>query len=301
MAKNNDNFIIVHLSDLHLTASDKAARSEARLFGALRGMNVAFRKIVQSEPVQKANLILVTGDVTDRGDKKSWQVFWNAIRAAKLATKVLVIPGNHDMCCLGMRLPVLSKTGYRKADLEKAVTGLKMGKQPVKLPWAKIPDPRVAIFGLNSNNLGNFSAIDNAVGKIGHYQLVSFASKLHKHRNVPIKIVMLHHSPNIPMPETMKKRYGRDPQMLNRLFSFIPQDQRRTLRLLCLSHRIRLIAHGHLHLDEDRRVNGIRIIGAPATTEPAKIHGKKAGYQFYQYTIKGKKPKLYPKLITIRV
>ena len=284
-----------------MTASDDVARSEPKVFGRLRGMNAAFRKIVRSEPIQKANLILVTGDVTDRGDKKAWQVFWNAIRAVKLATKTLVIPGNHDMCCLGMRLPALSRTGYHKADLQKAITGLQIGHQPIKFPWVRVPDPRVAIFGLNSNNMGNFSAIDNAVGKIGHYQLVSFANKLHKHRNVPVKIVILHHSPNIPLPETMKKKYGRDPHMLNRLFLFIPQDQRRTLRLLCLSHRIRLIAHGHVHLDEDRRVNGIRIIGAPSTTEPAKIHGKKAGYQFYRYIIKGKKPKLYPKLITIRV
>ncbi len=181
MAKDNVHFRIAHLSDLHLTSSDNLARSEPRLFGSLRGMNVAFRKIVQSEPVQKANLILVTGDVTDRGDKKTWQVFWNAIRAAKLATKVLVIPGNHDMCCLGMRLPALSRTGYHKADLQKAITGIQIGHQPFKYPWVRVPDTRVAIFVLNSKNIGTFSAIYNAGGMIGVYHLVNIPSQMHNH------------------------------------------------------------------------------------------------------------------------
>jgi Icc-related predicted phosphoesterase len=294
-------FKIVHLSDLHLTASDDMIRSEPKLFGQLKGMNAAFRGIIKTRPVQEADLIVVTGDVTDRGDIDSWKIFWKTISDAGLITKTLVLPGNHDMCCLGIRIPILSKTGYRKEDLEKAIKGLKIGHQPLKFPWAKLINSKIAVFGLNSNNLGNFSGIDNAVGELGFYELLSFAEQLWKYRETPVKIVALHHSPNIPVPNTMKKRFGTDYHTMNRLFGAVPQDQRRALRLLCFTHKVRLIIHGHVHLAENRYVNGIHIIGAPPATEPVKINGKNTGYQFYQYIVKGKKPILHHKLITIIV
>ena len=109
MAKQKP-FRIVHLSDLHLTRTDGARRSEPNLFKALKGMNSAFRKIVISKPIQKADIILVTGDVTDRGNIESWAVFWDGIHSAGLIDRTYVIPGNHDVCCLGIRPP-----GKRKA------------------------------------------------------------------------------------------------------------------------------------------------------------------------------------------
>ena len=42
-----------------------------------------------------------------------------------------------------------------------AIVGLHMGHQPTKFPWAKTFNDRVAVFGLNSNNLGNFTGISN--------------------------------------------------------------------------------------------------------------------------------------------
>jgi 3',5'-cyclic AMP phosphodiesterase CpdA len=128
---NNKDFKIVHLSDLHLTSSDRASRSEPKLFGSLRGMNAAFRKIAKSRTLQEADLILVTGDVTDRGDIGSWLVFWEAIKKAGLEKRVLVVPGNHDMCCLGWQLP--NKKHFAR-DLRKVVAGLKRGSQPIRFP-----------------------------------------------------------------------------------------------------------------------------------------------------------------------
>ena len=296
MAKKKQPYRIAHLSDLHLTKSDNDARSEPNLFGPLKGMNAAFRKIIKSKIIQNSNLVLITGDITDRGDIDSWQVFWDAIKNAGLTKRLLIIPGNHDVCCLGARIPPLKKKAYRESDLQKAITGLKMENQPIKFPWVKTFNKRIAIIGLNSNNLGNFTAITNAMGEISHYQLVSFANKLYQYREVPVKIVVLHHSPNIPESATAKKRYGKDKFYLDRILGCIPQDQRRALRLLCLSHRVRLIVHGHLHIAEDRRVNGIRIIGAPATTEPLGNQGERRQYQLYTYTIRGNDNRIFSKL-----
>ena len=164
------------------------------------------------------------------------------------------------------------------------MAGLCLGSQPVKAPWVKTPDPRVAIFGVNSNNLGNLTAVTNAMGHVGYYHLQSLANKLHVHRDVPVKIVALHHSPNIPEVSTAIRRKQRPLNALERQAHQIPQDERRALRLLCITHRVRLILHGHLHIAEDRRVNGFRIVGAPATTEPAKNDGR---YQFYGFVVLG--------------
>jgi 3',5'-cyclic AMP phosphodiesterase CpdA len=281
MAKSSA-FVIAHLSDLHLTASDDGRRSEPRLFGALTGMNDAFRKVVRSPDIQHANLVLVTGDVTDRGDIDSWRVFWHGIRSAGLSKRVLVVPGNHDVCCLGARMPADS---LADDDLKKAVAGLKMGRQPTKFPWVRQPDRRVVMFGLNSNNLGNLTGATNAMGQIGYFQLVALAGKMHKYRDVPVKIVALHHSPNIPEAETAKRRGQRPLGRVERLTHQIPTEQRRGLRLLCIAHRVRLVLHGHLHVKEDRRVTGIRIVGAPATTQP--VSGADNEIPYFRYTVQG--------------
>jgi 3',5'-cyclic AMP phosphodiesterase CpdA len=262
-----NSFRISHLSDLHLTAKDNAARSEPKLFGALTGMNANFRRIVASRVIQESDLVLVTGDITDRGDIGAWQCFWDTVEAAKIKDRVRVVPGNHDVCCLGARLP-LARNQYREEDMAKVRKGLLMGGQPTKFPWAYSPDPRVVVFGLNSNNLGNFTAATNAMGDIGYYQLKDLASLLYKHRDVPVKIIAMHHSPNIPEEETAIKRGQRPFSQLERIGHQVPEEQRRMLNLLCVTHKVRLLLHGHLHMTEDRRITGVRYIGATASTEP---------------------------------
>lgn len=259
-------FKIAHLSDLHLTSSDGASRSEPKLYGALKGMNAAFREICVSSPIQKSDLILVTGDVTDRGDLKSWEIFWDAVDKAGIKDRVRVVPGNHDVCCLGVRLPG-SRRQYRQEDMDKVRKGLQMGGQPTTFPWAYNPDPRVVVFGLNSNNLGNFTALSNAMGEIGYYQLKSLAGLLHKFNGVPVKIIVMHHSPNIPGADTAMKRGQKPFSLLEREGHQLPREQRHAIDLLCITHKVRLVLHGHLHMEEDRRVTGIRYIGAAATTD----------------------------------
>lgn len=279
-------FHVVHLSDLHLTAKDESKRTELGVFKPLRGMNNAFRRICFSPDVQTADHIVITGDVTDRGDIEAWRRFWQICHDAKLTGKVTIIPGNHDVCCLAARLPG-KRALYRRADIEKAIAGMALGGQCPHFPSVVQPDSRLVIFGMNSNNLGNLNVSTNAMGELGYFQLMGLASKMHLYRHVPIKIVALHHSPNIPSPETARRRNQRPLSALERLGHQIPRDQRRALMLLCVAHRIRLVIHGHLHLAEERRVGGIRIIGAPASTEPISMGPTDVFYHFYGYSIHG--------------
>ena len=135
-------------------------------------------------------------------------------------------------------------------------------------------------------NLGNLNVATNAMGAVDHYQLSSLASKLHRYRDVPVKIVALHHSPNIPGAETARKRGLKPYSRLERFGHQIPEGERHALQLLCITHRVRLLLHGHLHIAEDRRVGGVRIVGSPASTDPVVVNDN-LEYQFYTYSVMG--------------
>lgn len=299
MVINKKPFKIAHLSDLHLTAKDGDSRFEFGFFPPLKGMNVSFRKLVNSKAVQTSDLILVTGDVTDRGDLESWEVFWDAVGSAGIKDRIRVIPGNHDVCCLGARLPWKHKQ-YRLEDMEKALKGLRMGGQPTKFPWAYKPDPRVVVFGLNSNNLGNFTVVSNAMGAIGYFQLKSLAGLLYKYRDVPVKIVAMHHSPNIPGVDTAKRRGQQPFSKLERFGHQVPQGQRQALNLLCVAHKVRLLLHGHLHMVEDRRITGVRYIGVDASTEPKQIYRNNKVFSFSRFTVNGAGDYVRHKIVKIQ-
>jgi 3',5'-cyclic AMP phosphodiesterase CpdA len=273
-------FTIAHLSDLHLTGGERAARSEPRLFGALRGMNAAFRTLLAAPAVRAADLVLVTGDVTDRGEPAAWDMFWREVRAAGLLERTRVIPGNHDLCHLGVRLTV------DRVDVQGALAGLAAGGQPTRFPWCeRVAGGRVAIVGVNSANIGNRTGATNAIGRLGHFQLEALARTLRRQRDVPVVIVALHHSPNIPADATAAERRLSRLGPLQRWGMEVPQAERRALRLLCLATGVRLLVHGHLHRHEDRRVNALRIVGAPASTEPAGGAGGEGRLAWVSYEV----------------
>ena len=272
---------LVHLTDLHLTNRDDAERSEPRVFGRrLKGMNAVFRRVAASAVTKEADVLLVTGDVTDRGDLESWRVFWDALDAANLGKKTFVVPGNNDVGCLGLR------RGYGSDGLAHALEGLRLGGEVVGFPRLSPASRNIAILGLNSNNLRGNARAGTATGDLPYFELSKFARLLLRCRDIPVKLVALHHSPNIVGADTARRRGTTTLTTLERLTLQIPQEQRRTFRLLCLSHRVRAVFHGHVHLNEDRRVGGLRIIGAHATTEPMAD----GSFEFNSYTIRAQGP-----------
>jgi 3',5'-cyclic AMP phosphodiesterase CpdA len=242
-------------------------------------------------------LVLVTGDVTDKGDLQSWTVFRDTISEAGLAAKTLALVGNHDVCGLKARFGWPAKLA--KTDLERARKGLLIANQPLRYPWARRVDSRAVIFALDANNSGNLSALNNAVGRIGERQLERFAELLRKFKDVPVKIAAIHHSPNIPETPTAVKRGQAPMSLMNRWAHQIPAAERRAFRHLCLAGGVRLVLHGHLHQAENRRVNGIRMIGAPATTEPIDKTSRLRRYRFFQYSVRGKGGRVDVDLITV--
>ena len=91
---------IVHLSDIHLVAERYGFRVESGRSGA-RGNERVRRLFDQLEAIDaKAPLdtILITGDMTDAGISTEWVEFFDILdRHPRLAARVLIIPGNHDL------------------------------------------------------------------------------------------------------------------------------------------------------------------------------------------------------------
>lgn len=319
---------IIHLSDLHLTPGVKVGRTEVSLpKKSLHGMNSTFRAILQSEEVQSSDAVLVTGDVTDVGDRASWRVFQKAVQKFIPDHHTLVVAGNHDVCQMegGFKFRDIFDSltnAKQRFNLGRLADNLELINQPTEYPWSMVLDDehrRVMVIALDSNHSGHFSLADNAVGRIGHAQLDELETILKKCSDpektasfIPVRIVAIHHSPNIPHYNNLVKRgilprqsgaqklISKSKGLFVRWTHQIPAEERRRLRDLCARYHVRLIAHGHMHEAMDRRANGVRIIGAPASTQPLRGAGKKK-VQFYKYSIRGDGGRLEPRLVTVEV
>ncbi len=104
---------VAHLSDLHTVGERYGLRIESGRAGPSGNGRVhrvleALEEIDASAPL---DTILITGDATDAGRAAEWAEFLDALAAhPKLAARVLVIPGNHD-------INIVDKTNPARLDL----------------------------------------------------------------------------------------------------------------------------------------------------------------------------------------
>lgn len=84
---------IAHLSDLHVNEGDRVRMVER----AHPGGNRQLDRVLDAPPLGDADVILVTGDVTDRGTAASWRTFLDAVEERELAERIILVPGNHDI------------------------------------------------------------------------------------------------------------------------------------------------------------------------------------------------------------
>lgn len=84
---------VAHLSDLHVNEGDRVRMVER----AHPGGNRQLDRVLEAPPLGDADVILVTGDVTDRGTAASWRTFLDAVEERELAERIVLVPGNHDI------------------------------------------------------------------------------------------------------------------------------------------------------------------------------------------------------------
>jgi len=91
---------VAHLSDLHVVGERYGFRLESGRSGP-RG-NERLRRLLTELEVLHArdplDIIVVSGDMTDAGRSSEWAEFLDAVlRHPRLAERMLIIPGNHDL------------------------------------------------------------------------------------------------------------------------------------------------------------------------------------------------------------
>ncbi|MGZ3408637.1 MAG: metallophosphoesterase family protein, partial [Polyangia bacterium] len=84
---------VAHLSDLHINEGDSVRMVER----AHPGGNRQLDRVLDAPPLGDADVILVTGDVTDRGTAGSWRNFLDAMDERELSARIVLVPGNHDI------------------------------------------------------------------------------------------------------------------------------------------------------------------------------------------------------------
>jgi predicted MPP superfamily phosphohydrolase len=91
---------VVHLSDVHIVGERYGFRLESGRSGP-RG-NERFERLLarldEIDAEKRLDHILISGDITDAGRSAEWAEFFTAIlRHPRLAGRILIIPGNHDI------------------------------------------------------------------------------------------------------------------------------------------------------------------------------------------------------------
>jgi 3',5'-cyclic AMP phosphodiesterase CpdA len=91
---------VVHLSDVHIVGERFGFRLESGRTGP-RGNERLERLLALLDEIdakERLDHILISGDITDAGRSAEWAEFFTAIlRYPKLAERILIIPGNHDI------------------------------------------------------------------------------------------------------------------------------------------------------------------------------------------------------------
>ena len=91
---------VVHLSDVHIVGERYGFRLESGRSGP-RGnerLEQLLARLSEIDAGRPLDHILISGDVTDAGRSAEWAEFFTAIlRYPKLAERMLLLPGNHDI------------------------------------------------------------------------------------------------------------------------------------------------------------------------------------------------------------
>lgn len=261
---------VAHVSDLHLTAAEGAYRSEPKLWGRLRGMNRRCRILFRDRWLREADAVIASGDVSDQGEPGAWAVFWEAVAEAGIGDRLVVVPGNHDVCSLGLRRR--RPADDHRADLRAA---LEAGGQPVNFPALWRPaGGDLAVLGLDSTHYWNDGVLDNAIGRIDFEQLARLGRRLREISEAPVAdrpralLLVLHHAPHIAAVETSHRRGEAAMSALDQRLMEVERQARHALRLLARVFHVKAILHGHTHHGTDQRVAGVRMVGCPASTQP---------------------------------
>jgi hypothetical protein len=87
---------VAHLSDLHLVESENVRLVERPAPGG----NAILPSLLDAPELGDVDVVLFTGDITDRGTSLAWRGFLDALEERGLDERAVLVPGNHDLAFL---------------------------------------------------------------------------------------------------------------------------------------------------------------------------------------------------------
>ena len=90
---------ILHLSDLHFVGSDLVGRAESFGREPIGNRLLESRLVELEEELQRCDVVVLSGDLTDTGSSAEWQALQNIIGdwPECVKQKIFLVPGNHDV------------------------------------------------------------------------------------------------------------------------------------------------------------------------------------------------------------
>jgi predicted MPP superfamily phosphohydrolase len=139
---------IAHLSDLHVVGQRYGFRIESGRGGA-RGNDRVERIMTYLEAIDRTrplDFVLVCGDLTDAGLATEWAEFLDAVaRHPTLASRMVVVPGNHD-------LNILDRDNPARLDLPLSI-GKRLRQMRTLAAIAAVQGSRVRVVDPDSGQL----------------------------------------------------------------------------------------------------------------------------------------------------
>ena len=132
---------IAVMSDSHVSSQSTPA-GERKMLDKSR---VIFDRLIRQFKTQKPHLLLVTGDLTEAGDRENHQYVKAGLDQLKaVGVKVFVIPGNHDF-------GTLDEDGFRTMYADYGY-GAASVKDSTSLSYACEPVKGLTLIGIDSHN-----------------------------------------------------------------------------------------------------------------------------------------------------
>lgn len=85
---------IAHLSDLHVMAEGGILAENPKRSVSIEGVEKIFSSLLKMDDL---SAVIVSGDLTDSGDVAAWNAILSCDGVWKLADRIVIAPGNHDL------------------------------------------------------------------------------------------------------------------------------------------------------------------------------------------------------------
>lgn len=258
---------LIHISDLHINSAIADSNIEKTIF------------LLKSAIKTGVDHILISGDITDNGTEKDFDIFRKILKNLNLLSgeRVSLVAGNHDIYggvtttedLISFPSRCLNTEYGKKVELfhsyfsETLDNAFFLPDEGI-YPYAKNIDG-VLIVGLNSNEKFSLKNPAASNGKINKPQLEKLSFILDNFTGeYHTKILLVHHHfyKLDDVKETLTKKF------LQKIESQTTKlKKRRKLIKLFTNLGVNLVLHGHIHENRSYNVKGIKFINSGASIQ----------------------------------